>query len=187
MIALLLIETTTNLSIRATADSIVVHPAIEAEGYRPVTGTTFTVSDQEAAIDAATEEILGRIARDGTMVPGVLLEAVEGGDVGHGHPARFAVLELLRLAPLSALVVAKDPDMVTCKDKSFIHQQCYSWRVVQVKSVEQWSRNPVTWVRNQGDALVPFGKALILTDQVPRRGLKAVCRLVAFLQAIMLS
>ena len=30
------------------------------------------------------------------------------------------------------------------------------------QSVEQWSRNPVTWVRNQGDALVPFGKALIL-------------------------
>ena len=30
------------------------------------------------------------------------------------------------------------------------------------QSVEQWSRNPVTRVRNQGDALVPFGKALIL-------------------------
>ena len=28
--------------------------------------------------------------------------------------------------------------------------------------VEQWSRNPTTPVRNQGDALVPFGKALIL-------------------------
>ena len=30
------------------------------------------------------------------------------------------------------------------------------------QSVEQWSRNPVSRVRNQGDALVPFGKALIL-------------------------
>ena len=30
------------------------------------------------------------------------------------------------------------------------------------KSVEQWSRNLVTQVRNQVDALVPFGKALIL-------------------------
>ena len=28
--------------------------------------------------------------------------------------------------------------------------------------VEQWSRNPVTRVRNHVDALVPFGKALIL-------------------------
>ena len=30
------------------------------------------------------------------------------------------------------------------------------------QSVEQWSRNPVTRVRNQYDALVPFRKALIL-------------------------
>ena len=28
--------------------------------------------------------------------------------------------------------------------------------------VEQWSRNPVTRVRNQVEVLVPFGKALIL-------------------------
>ena len=28
--------------------------------------------------------------------------------------------------------------------------------------VKQWSRNPATRVRNQGNALVPFGKALIL-------------------------
>ena len=55
------------------------------------------------------------------------------------------------------------------------------------QSVEQWSRNPVTRVRNQGDALVSFGKALILIYQVPRRGPKAVGRLVAYLQAFMLS
>ena len=30
------------------------------------------------------------------------------------------------------------------------------------QSVEQWSRNSVTRVRNQGDALVPFRKVLIL-------------------------
>ena len=30
------------------------------------------------------------------------------------------------------------------------------------QSVEQWSRYPVTRVRNQVDALVPFGKALVL-------------------------
>ena len=30
------------------------------------------------------------------------------------------------------------------------------------QSVEQWSQNPVTRVRNQDDAVVPFVKALIL-------------------------
>ena len=40
------------------------------------------------------------------------------------------------------------------------------------QSVEQWSRNPVTRVRNQGDALVPFDKASNPHCQVPRRDLK---------------
>lgn len=91
-----------------------------------MTGTTFTVSDQEAAVDAATEEILRRIARDGTMVPGVLLKAVEGGDVRDGHPTRLSVLELLGLAPFSALVVAEDPYMITCKDSHLSINKCYS-------------------------------------------------------------
>ena len=53
--------------------------------------------------------------------------------------------------------------------------------------LEQWSRNPVTRVRNQGDALVPFGKALILITRSLGEAPKAVVRLVAYLQAFMLS
>ena len=57
------------------------------------------------------------------------------------------------------------------------------WSLLQeggaiAQSVEQSSRNPVTWVRNQG--INPH-------YQVPRRGPKAVGRLVAYLQAFVLS
>ena len=40
------------------------------------------------------------------------------------------------------------------------------------QSVEQWSLNPVTRVRNQGDALVPFHKVLILITRSIREDLK---------------
>ena len=49
------------------------------------------------------------------------------------------------------------------------------------QSVERWSRNQVTWVRNQVDALVPFGKELILITRSLGEDL------VAYLQAFMLS
>ena len=45
--------------------------------------------------------------------------------------------------------------------------------------VEQWSRNPATSVRNQGDALVLFGK-VNPHYQVSQRGPKSVCPLVAY-------
>ena len=40
------------------------------------------------------------------------------------------------------------------------------------QSVQQWSRNPVTQVRNQGAALTPFGKSLILITRSLGEGLK---------------
>ena len=49
------------------------------------------------------------------------------------------------------------------------------------ESVEQTlSRIPVTRVRNQVDALVSFGIGINPHYQVPRRGPKAVGRLVAY-------
>ena len=46
--------------------------------------------------------------------------------------------------------------------------------------VEQWSRNPAIAVRNQGDAIVSFGKALNPHYQVSRKWPKAVGPLVAY-------
>ena len=51
--------------------------------------------------------------------------------------------------------------MNICSEKECINMNNI-WGGAIAQSVEQWSRNPVTQVRNQGDALVPFGKVLIL-------------------------
>lgn len=47
------------------------------------------------------------ITRDGPVVPAVLLEGVDGGDVVAGHPP-YLPAGGVRLAPLPALVVAQD-------------------------------------------------------------------------------
>lgn len=47
------------------------------------------------------------------MVPGVLLERVDGRDVVAGHPAHAAA-QRVRLAPLAALVVALDAHLLAC-------------------------------------------------------------------------
>ena len=55
-----------------------------------------------------------------------------------------------------------------CLNDSYTFTKIYREQKVRLEggaiaqSVEQWSCNPVTRARNQGDALVPFGKALIL-------------------------
>ena len=54
--------------------------------------------------------------------------------------------------------------------------------------VEQWSRNPVTRVRHQVDALVSFGKALILITRYLGEDLNpSVVWLLTLIQAFMLS
>ena len=55
------------------------------------------------------------------------------------------------------------------------------------QSVKQWSRIPVTRVRNQVDALVPFGKALILITRSLGEDLKPSVVWLLYLQAFMLS
>ena len=51
-------------------------------------------------------------------------------------------------------------DMLSPKDMEKTCHTIIGGAIAQ--SVEQWSHNLVTRVRNQGDALVSFGKALIL-------------------------
>ena len=76
----------------------------------PLTWTTFTFSDQEAAIDATTEEVFGGVSGDLAVVPGEFVEAVDGGDVITRHPANLPRL-VFHLTPFSSLVIAQDCDL----------------------------------------------------------------------------
>lgn len=77
-------------------------------------------TDQEAAVDAGREQVLGGVARDGPVVPRVLLERVDRRHVVAGHPAHAAG-QRVRLAPLAALVVALDAHLLACATKSTAH------------------------------------------------------------------
>ena len=89
-----------------------VDPTLVPQGYRPLTRRGLGLSDQEAAVDPAGEEVLGSVPGDGAVVPGVLLQGVDGGDVVGGDPAHVAQ-DGVGLAPLPGLVVGEDPNLET--------------------------------------------------------------------------
>lgn len=57
------------LAIRGGVDAVVVHAALVAQRDGPLPGAALTLAHQEAAIDAATEQVLGSIAGHGPVVP----------------------------------------------------------------------------------------------------------------------
>ena len=89
-----------------------VDPALVPQGDRPLPRRGLRLSDQEAAVDPAGEEVLGSVPGDGAVVPGVLLQGVDGGHVVGGHPAHVAQ-DGVGLAPFPGLVVGEDPDLNT--------------------------------------------------------------------------
>lgn len=81
----------------------------ERDGQLP--RAALALSDQEAAIDQAAEEILRSAAGHRPMVPGVLLQAVHWSDVVAGHPT-LSILGA-NFTPLTILVVTKDSQLLT--------------------------------------------------------------------------
>lgn len=85
-------------------DTIVIDTSLASQRDGQLTGQSLGLAHQEAAIDAAREEVLGGDALDFAVVPRVLVERVHRLDVGGGHPADEARVRVLHLAPLARLV-----------------------------------------------------------------------------------
>ena len=66
-----------------------VDPALVPQGDRPLPRRGLRLSDQEAAVDPAREEVLGSVPGDGAVVPGVLLQGVDRRDIVAGYPANL--------------------------------------------------------------------------------------------------
>lgn len=88
-----------------------VDSPLVAQRNGPLPGAALALSDQEAPVDAGAEQVLGRVARHGSVVPAVLLQAVDRGDVVGRHPS-LAVLGL-RLAPLAIVVVTQHTQLLS--------------------------------------------------------------------------
>lgn len=87
-----------------------VDPSFKPYRDWPLTWTTFTFSNKEAAIDATAEQVFGGISGNLSMVPGELVQTVDGGDVVARHPANLPGF-VLDLTPLAALVIPQDCDL----------------------------------------------------------------------------
>lgn len=99
-----------HLAVGRRVDSVVVHSALVAQRDGPLAGAALALAHQEAAVDARAEQVLGGVARHGPVVPAMLLQAVDGGDVVGWHPA-LAILGL-RLAPFAIVVVAEHAQLL---------------------------------------------------------------------------
>jgi len=76
----------------------------------PLSGAALTLSNQKASVDARAEQVLRGVARYRPMVPAVLLQAVDRGDVVGWHPT-LAILGLC-LAPLTIVVVTQHTQLL---------------------------------------------------------------------------
>lgn len=99
------------LAVWGGVNPVMVDSALVAQGNGPLAGAALALSHQEAAVDAGAEQVLGRVARHGSVVPAVLLQAVDRGDVVGRHPA-LAVLGLC-LAPLAIVVVTQHAQLLS--------------------------------------------------------------------------
>lgn len=99
------------LAVRRRVNPVMVDPPLVPQRYGPLPGAALALADQEAPVDARAEQVLGGVARHGPVVPAVLLQAVDGGDVVGRHPA-LAILGL-SLAPLAIVVVTEHTQLLS--------------------------------------------------------------------------
>lgn len=97
------------LAVGGSVDPVVVDPPLVAQGDGSLPGAALALPHQEAAVDAAAQQVLGRVPRHRPVVPRVLLQAVHRRDVIAGDPA-LPVLGLC-LAPLPIVVVAQHTEL----------------------------------------------------------------------------
>lgn len=112
------VSTDAYLAIRRSVNPVMVDSPLVPQRYRPLAGAALALADQKASIDARAEQVLCSVARHRSVVPAVLLQAVDRCDVVGRHPA-LAILGL-RLAPLAIVVVTQ-------------HTQLLSWSTYKIK------------------------------------------------------
>lgn len=105
-----------------------VDPALVAQGDGSLPGAALALPHQEAAVDAAAQQVLGGVPRHRPVVPRVLLQAVHWGDVIAGDPA-LPVLGL-SLTPLPIVIVAQHTELFTLGKRKWIQ----TWRAWELRT-----------------------------------------------------
>lgn len=98
------------LAIRCSVNPVMVDSPFIPQRNGPLAGAALTFAHQKAPIDARAEQVLCCVARHRSVVPAMLLQAVDRGDVVGWHPA-LSVLGLC-LTPLTIVVVTQYPQLL---------------------------------------------------------------------------
>ncbi len=120
-----------HLAVRGRVDAVVVDAALVAQRDGPLSRAALALAHQKAAVDAAAQQVLGGVAGHGSVVPAVLLQAVDGRDVVAGNPA-LAVLGL-RLAPLAIVIVSQNPQLLSWSQRE---KRSHSYQCLLKRSAE---------------------------------------------------
>jgi len=103
----------TDLSCCIFVDAVVVHSTFIAHRYGPLARTALTLPHQEAAINAAAQQVLGSTARNSTMVPAELVQAVDWCHIIAWNPANQLCPFTLNIRPFTRFVVVKNNYLFT--------------------------------------------------------------------------
>ena len=77
--------TTSHLFIDVLVDSVVINATVEAQRDGHLTGTTLALAHQEAAVDAATQQVLGVVARHRSVIPATKQDECKHSTKWKGH------------------------------------------------------------------------------------------------------
>ena len=100
-----------HLAVRRSVNPVMVDSPLVPQRNGPLAGAALTLAHQKASVDARAEQVLRSVARYGPVVPAVLLQAVDGGDVVGRHPT-LAILGLC-FTPLAVVVVTQHTQLLS--------------------------------------------------------------------------
>lgn len=96
-------------SLLVLGDAVVIHTAFITNGDGHLASAGLRIPKEEAAVDAAAQEVLRRVAWNGAVVPGKEIQIVRrrGHNVIAGHPSAVAITWILHLSPVPLRIVSQ--------------------------------------------------------------------------------
>lgn len=129
------VSTGAHLAIWSSVNPVMVDSPLIPQGDGPLSGAALALPDQEAPVDPRTKQILCGVAWHGSVVPAVLLQAVDWSDVVGRHPT-LAIFGLC-LAPLPVVVVTQHTQLLPCSIRKSKKDKKYCTKYVKIKSVKE--------------------------------------------------
>ena len=91
-------------------NSVVIDPALVPQRDGSLPGRRFRFPDEKRPVNPRTEKVLGGIAGNGSVIPGMFFQRVDCCDVIRGYPSDGPG-PIVSLTPFTGFVVAEDANL----------------------------------------------------------------------------